>query len=469
MTPWQEFYDSVRDPSWPNCATEHEFHALPDAIQQELTQMHGYRPGEYRSQSRLPHRRFPIETATACQLKWTWSTVYLTTGLTASCHRTNHHEFDTQVFDFHNTPQKLQDRQQMLESQWPAKGCDYCRDIEQSGGQSDRITNLDLAGIHAPLELDQDARAVSVTPRILEVYFDNVCNLKCVYCGPYFSSLWDAENKRHGDFERNGLSIPSDFAKDANLEHNKRRLFEWLQHNRQHLTNFNILGGEPLFQPEFDQCLDFFEQYPAPDLSLQIFTNLNTNINRLDKAVSRIRQLIDAGHIRHFAVTASLDCWGDRQEYARFPLNLEVWEKNFEFLLSHDWIQIVIGSTITPLTIRTLPDLVSKINLWNQQRPVAHYFNSVNSPSHMMIDILGDLFVEDFDRVLSLMPEHTPEQINIKQYLQGIATQSQSKGINPSECVKLRTFLDELDRRRGTSWRSTFPELVNPLDHLVDQ
>jgi MoaA/NifB/PqqE/SkfB family radical SAM enzyme len=29
---------------------------------------------------------------------------------------------------------------------------------------------------------------VHVTPRILEVYFDNTCNLKCLYCGPHFSS-----------------------------------------------------------------------------------------------------------------------------------------------------------------------------------------------------------------------------------------------------------------------------------------
>jgi hypothetical protein len=37
---------------------------------------------------------------------------------------------------------------------------------------------------------------------------------------------------------------------------------------------FNILGGEPLYQPELEQCLELFEQYPAPELKLQMFTNL---------------------------------------------------------------------------------------------------------------------------------------------------------------------------------------------------
>ena len=170
--------------------------------------------------------------------------------------------------------------------------------------------------------------------------------------------------------------------------------------------------------------------------------------------------------MREFAVTASLDCWGPRQEYARFPLDLKIWEENFEFLLKHDWVKIVIGSTITPLTIKTFPDLVEKINHWNQQRPVSHYFNSVNSPSHMMINIVGDIFDEDFQRALSLMPEDTREQKNIKNYLAGIAVESRSKNINVVEALKLKIFLDELDRRRKTNWRTTFPELVKSLDSL---
>ena len=31
--------------------------------------------------------KFPIKTKTACQSKWTWSTIYLNTLSTASCHR----------------------------------------------------------------------------------------------------------------------------------------------------------------------------------------------------------------------------------------------------------------------------------------------------------------------------------------------------------------------------------------------
>ena len=142
---------------------------------------------------------FPIQTATSCQLKWVWSTVYLITGETASCHRTNHHKFNYETFNFHNTEEKLQDRQRMLEGQWPEKGCEYCRNIELAGGASDRITNLDFWNFDQPKELQLNLTATTVTPRILEIYFNNTCNLKCTYCGPHFSSLWNDELTRFGD------------------------------------------------------------------------------------------------------------------------------------------------------------------------------------------------------------------------------------------------------------------------------
>jgi hypothetical protein len=142
VSTWQEFYSQIRDPSWPDCDQESDFENLPLVVQQECIQVFGYQPGQFLKTSKLKNRVFPIHTDTACQLKWNWSTIFLTTEKTASCHRTNHHRFDSEQFDFHNTPSKLEDRRRMLQGLWPEKGCDYCKDIERAGGHSDRITNL---------------------------------------------------------------------------------------------------------------------------------------------------------------------------------------------------------------------------------------------------------------------------------------------------------------------------------------
>jgi hypothetical protein len=446
MSTWQEFYNQIRDSSWPDCATEAEFSLLPKHIQQECQTVHGYVPGAFRKTSKLPNRVFPIKTDTACQLKWTWSTIFLTSETTASCHRTDHHKFDTSTFNFHNTPSKLDDRQRMLAGEWPQRGCDYCRNIELAGGASDRMTNLDFPGIHAPPELDDNPTAVEVTPRILEVYFDNTCNLKCLYCGPHFSSLWDAENVRFGELA---------YKKSTNISANKERIFAWLREHGHNLTNFNILGGEPLYQSEFEECLDLFEQYPAPELKLQIFTNLNTKLSRLQAIVERVRLMVDRNQIREFEVTASLDCWGAAQEYVRYPLDLVAWEANFEYLVSQPWINLIVGSTVTPLTIKTLPDLLERIDGWNKIRPVYHYQNSVNSPSYLFIDIFGDIFQEDFARAIALKSDS-----GARDYLAGIARQSADPGPNVPEIINLYDFLTKMDQRRATDWRKTFPWLI---------
>jgi len=461
MTAWTEFYQSIKDPAWPDCELEENFSQLPDHIQTECIDVFGYQPGQFLKTSKLLQRVFPIKTDTACQLKWNWSTVFLTTEDTASCHRTNHHKFDTDVFDFHNTPEKIADRKQMLRGQWPEQGCEYCRRIETAGGQSDRITNLNFPGIHAPVELEHVPTATHVTPRILEIYFDNVCNLKCLYCGPHFSSLWDAENKKHGTFKHQKLTISANFIKNQNIESNKQKLFRWIRDHGHNLTVLNILGGEPLYQQELGQCIELFEEYPAPELKLQIFTNLFCKTEHLKHTVDRVKKLVDTNKIREFEITASLDCWGPAQEYVRFPLNLQQWEQNFNYLLDQKFINLIISSTITPLTIKTLPELLEKIQQWNHVRPVYHYQNSVNTPSYFMIDIFGDIFAKDFERALDLKPNDTIEQNQSKEYLRGIAKQSVNLGPNTNEIHRLFVFLNEMDRRRHTNWRTTFPWLIN--------
>jgi hypothetical protein len=165
--------------------------------------------------------------------------------------------------------------------------------------------------------------------------------------------------------------------------------------------------------------------------------------------------------LREFEVTASLDCWGPEQEYVRYPLDLQGWLQNFEYLVDQTWINLIVSSTITPLTVKTLPDLLTKINQWNQKRPVYHYQNSVNNLDYMSIDIFGDIFQTDFDRALELKPTDTPEACSSREYLAGIARQSASGEPRVEAIQKLFDFLTEMDRRRGTSWSRTFPWLIN--------
>ena len=148
---------------------------------------------------------FPIKSDTACLLKWAWSTVYLGQGTSSSCHRTDQAPIPPDNFaSFHNLPNKVAARELMKSGSWPKGGCQYCEKIEAAGGMSDRQYQLHAGHEQdrTPEELLTDPEAVEVVPTILEVYFNNTCNMACLYCGSHFSTKWEEENKRFGVFEQ---------------------------------------------------------------------------------------------------------------------------------------------------------------------------------------------------------------------------------------------------------------------------
>ena len=53
MSTWQEFYNEIRDPGWPDCPNETQFSNLPLNIQQECIDVFGYQPGAFNKTSKL--------------------------------------------------------------------------------------------------------------------------------------------------------------------------------------------------------------------------------------------------------------------------------------------------------------------------------------------------------------------------------------------------------------------------------
>jgi len=415
----------------------------------------------------MQHHYFPIKTATACQLKWTWSSLYLYEATTNSCHRVDKSPLTLESFDqFHNTPKKLADREIMLSGQWPQGGCEYCKKIEDTGGSSDRMMHLAIPDL-VPPELEKNSTAVLVTPRIVEVYFDNTCNLSCVYCHDGYSSRIQHENTRFGRFEHKGLVIENTHHRHKDFDQITEQFWTWLDANYGTVRRFHLLGGEPFYQQQFDTCLDFLYNHNNKDLEFNIVSNLMVDPERLQTYVERIKELVAGRRIKRFEITASIDCWGDQQEYVRYGLDLQRWKQNFEYLVKQRWITLNINQVVSVLTIPTMADLIAYVNTQRTDRQIGHHLITVNEPTYMNPDILDPEFFDPyFAKVLEAMPAETWQQQEARKYMQGVRQQIASTEKNITEINKLRTYLDELDRRRKTNWRETFPWLTGVLDVL---
>jgi len=410
--------------------------------------------------------KFPIKTATACQSKWTWSTIYLNQLSTASCHRVTPIPFKLENFDnFHNIPKKLEDRRLMLAGQWPKGGCEYCQVIENSGGWSDRQHNLDIRGLTPP-ELEIDPTAITVSPRIVEIFAQNTCNLSCIYCNGNLSSRIEQENLKHGDFELSGVQIPVITKPTAATKEYFAKFIIWLEKNVTTLVRLHLLGGETFIQHELmTSVLDILERHPNPNLEFCIFSNMNVPDSAWNRYIPRIRDLQKQKHIKYFDLTASIDCWGPEQEYVRSGLDLDKFEERFAWAADQDptWLRLNVNQTVTAMTVRTMPGLIQKIKQYSKHRHIGHYFQFYTGAQmfqHPNIYAYS-MWEKDFDKILSNMPVDTVEQqeavprmIGLQKYLQ------QTKVHNQDEIKKLHVYLNEIDRRRGTDWHKLFDYLM---------
>jgi organic radical activating enzyme len=408
--------------------------------------------------------KFPIKTKTACQSKWTWSTIFLNSLSTASCHRVQPSAMTLEEMkDFHNIPDKIEQRKIMLRGEWPGQGCEYCRDIEQAGGWSDRQHNLEIRGL-APPELEHDRTATKITPRLVEIFAQNTCNLACTYCFPELSSRIETENKKFGRFEKGGVTI-----KPADIPQPTAQYFEvfieWLEKNIRHLKRLHLLGGETFLQHELMQrVLAVIEKNPNPQLTLCVFSNLNASEKYWQMYINRIHDLCGSQHIGRMELTASIDCWGAEAEYARFGLDLAKFEERLAWASDQDpnWLHLNVNQTITCLTMKTMPELIQKIAHYGQQRPIGHYFQFVTGPAMYQHpkNYAYDFWAETFDRIFDSMPSDTDHQKEVWSRMQGLQKYLQTfVDYNWEEIDKLKIFLDELDRRRKTNWKAIFPYL----------
>jgi organic radical activating enzyme len=428
--------------------------------------------------SQQPPKPFPIKKGLPCQLKWTHSTVYLTDGVSASCHRVSGDPLEYRSngeLNFHNLSAKLEARTKMLGGEWPGRGCEHCKHIEEAGGTSDRMIHLHLEGTTAPPELDKDLTAVDVTPRQLEVYWGNTCNLKCQYCAAHFSSTIDHEEKKFGIFQKDGVKIGSNFKLNPLISQHTEDLFRWFEGNIQDLHKLMILGGEPFLQKETFRMIEFLEQRTLPDLTLVFFSNLTVEHERFRTWMMRLQKLVDEKRLDKINVIGSLDCWGPQAEYIRNGLNLKLWEKNFEWMVYNTDFTNNVNSAFSLMSAQTMPELAERINHWSRTKPV--YWSMMKcaqrdfgSSPYLYPGIFGDRVldlglrraVEIFDPSASGYRDSV--KALYKDYMNGICQEMATVQPNIARQKQYKIFLEEIDRRRGTDYKTLFPSIAQWLE-----
>jgi len=408
----------------------------------------------------MSSKYFPIDSQTSCRSKWSWSTLYLNQGTTSSCHRASSSSIPDKFEDFHNTPVKIHDRSIMIQSQWPGNGCEYCRDIELSGGTSDRMFQNQIPDVY-PRELDQDTALTVINPVVLEVFFSNTCNLSCVYCNAKFSSSIQAENKKFGGAILSELNFEYVDNKYRELV---PKFWAWFKTNSQSLQRLQILGGEPFLQDDVLKLIDYFEHHPHPDLEFNLVTNLNLPTKVIQPILEKLRDLKNKNKLKRIDIQVSVDCWGQSQEYIRHGFKLDTFNRNMELLIDMAAFRIGLLSTVTSLSIPDMPALVQKYNQWCSKQKIFWYMHLVLPNNQSVFDpTIFDYSVFDssLELVYNLLPKETWDDKTTLESFDGIVSKLKTNcRTDVDRQQNLLQYLDTNDHRRKIKWKDVFSWLT---------
>lgn len=397
-----------------------------------------------------------------CVYKLGWSTVRLYQGVSCSCHRVKPDNITPETFNsFHNTPSKIKDRELMFNGQWPEEmeglaGCHYCKKIEDVGGLSDRnLINRSHNSQYVPEETKINPRSSVTTPTMLEVYFTNLCNMSCVYCNSEFSSKWEAEDLKHNS-NNNKFLLEKLRKGNETYPAMKIAFWKWFEKNASKLKMYNILGGEPFYQKELIENIEFFNKNECPNLEIGVFSNLKVEPEKFKDVLNNISNLIKFNKIKSFTLFCSFDCWGPQSEYIRYGLNLNKWEENFNILINnYPEIRIVLHSTLTSLTFDTFPQLCEKVKKWQSVRQLRHSISIVDGVSYMHPGIFStDFFTEKINEAVAISSDK-----DFIDQLNGFNKSFNAQNENKHEIELLKQELSRLDKIRNTNWKLLWPWL----------
>jgi organic radical activating enzyme len=264
--------------------------------------------------------------------------------------------------------------------------------------------------------------------------------------------------------------------------------WRWWPEVSKTLNILRVTGGEPLLQQSTWKLLEDLEKNPKPSLELNINSNFGVKPILIERLVERANNLVIGKKIKKFKIFTSMDTWGTPAEYIRTGLDLELWERNFDTYMQNTSLPITFMITFNILTVPNFQSLLEKMLVWRKQYNIPNSNNQrikFDTP-YLKEPLQYDMNILPKDEFMSYMNKHL-------EFIKSHIEDSSVECFTNLEYEKFRRVVDymettvysddkikegrkdfynwftEYDRRRGTNFKETFPELLNFYNSCKDE
>jgi organic radical activating enzyme len=371
-----------------------------------------------------------------------------------------------------NSQQFKTARLQFLAGEQPPQ-CSACWREEAAGVKSHRqIENTMWSRILGPEYLQEliastgEDGTLDRNPITLDLRIGNTCNLQCVMCRPHDSSRWLADSRKlaqsltspgaRGDWEYKATSIKSTDCFDwfSRLE-TQNALGEFMGD----IQRIVFGGGEPLMLKEH---LEFITRLVESGHAGNITLGYHTNGTQLTERFIELWS-----HFKAVELMISVDDWGQRNDYVRYPSSWSTLLANLDRLdNTADNIKVNILATVHAMNIYNLPEFAQQVldRGWSKIGSRNHglfFVGTTHWPQYMSTQVLPatikDQVASHWAKFPAIM-EHPQWRNRIHQQLEFMLSRDES-----SRFPDLVDYIDRLDDIRPIKFKDLYSEYYQLL------
>ena len=323
---------------------------------------------------------------------------------------------------------ELKSERKLLLADTRVPSCNVCWKSEDVGVLSRRQRTNSQIRTHTD---------INATPVVLNILIGSDCNLTCSYCCKQFSSAWAADIVNNGEYQ---ISDPHRYSMtQMDKVIYKLSQKEILKSNGRSILldeigllsaeTIAITGGEPFLN------LDLFNLVSKLSFtkSLEIFTGLGVNTQRLSNEIEKIKE------IPNIMLVISAENIGSYYEFNRYGNSYTNFLNNLE-IIKKSGIPFIFAATLSNITLFGLNDFITKF----EGHDIT--FNLCNEPNFLSINALDDESKFNLSTSLVAVESKIPTLI-----------ESMNTPCSQIQKQEAAVFIKEFARRRNLSL-NIFPE-----------
>ncbi len=336
------------------------------------------------------------------------------------------------ISDIEKDTSLLSIKQTLLENKRPSE-CSFCFKTEDSGQRSYR----QVIGFYKKENLNPGIR-------ILEINLENTCNLRCVICGPAFSSRWT-----------NHISINKYESELVNR--NIDEVIKLILENKTTLEKIVISGGEPSIIPNFYRIIDTVRNTLGPKVEIYINSNGMFNDRLGEKFIDVIKEITKTNTVYCYW---SCDGYDKTGEFIRDGLVYKTFINNILKIRDNTNAKHKLQITTSILNLKSQIDLIEDIFL-HIKMPIKPFYMVMGKPQLLPYSLgkfiteivtnsdlerlksLDPIYYIEFEKMINTVSNTEPDIIRLKSLVSYITRYSREieKPI-PDDIVKIIQLID---------------------------